>query len=108
TGNAVQKVSTGWQPLLDSGTNTPQGLPFKLYGTEMGAPTAYCIPVGTNSNYYINNFETTGGSANISNMNSGFSAGGYGDFYNTHSVAQAPGEDVSFTAGFPTGQTYGF
>src|SRR5690606_22404497 len=30
TGNAVQKVSTGWQPLLDSGTNTPQGLPFKL------------------------------------------------------------------------------
>lgn len=33
TGNALQNVSTGWVPLTDSGTLTPQGLPFQMYGT---------------------------------------------------------------------------
>lgn len=35
TGNAIQQTSTGWQPMVDSGTNTPQGLPFQIYGTEV-------------------------------------------------------------------------
>lgn len=35
TGNALQyTTSTGsWKPVLDSGTSTQQGLPFKIYGT---------------------------------------------------------------------------
>lgn len=32
TGNAKQKTSTGWANLLDGGTSTQQGLPFKIYG----------------------------------------------------------------------------
>ena len=40
----------------------------------------YCIPEGTNTARYINNFSTTGGSQNISNLGSGFSPGGYSDY----------------------------
>ncbi|QAA82038.1 T9SS type A sorting domain-containing protein [Aequorivita sp. H23M31] len=37
TGNAMQNLSqtTGWQALLDGGTNTPQGVPVDIYGTEV-------------------------------------------------------------------------
>lgn len=33
TGNAIQKTTAGWADLMDTGTNTQQGLPFKIYGT---------------------------------------------------------------------------
>ncbi|MFA7615868.1 MAG: GEVED domain-containing protein, partial [Weeksellaceae bacterium] len=73
-----------------------------------GGGSDYCIPAGTNSNYYINDFFTTGADTNITNMGSGFSPGGYGDFYSTHGVSAAVGDSFDFTANFPTGQTYGF
>ena len=67
----------------------------------------YCIPEGTDSSRYISNFSTTGGVDNISNLESGFSDGGYGDFFDTHGASQIQGESVSFestveggTAGF--------
>ena len=56
-----------------------------------GGGIVYCIPQGTNASRFIENFSTTGGSANISNMGSGFSTAGYGDFYDTHTVAQEQG-----------------
>ncbi len=59
--------------------------------------TVYCIPEGTNPDRYIDNFATTGGTQDISNMGSGFSPDGYGDFYDTHTVAQEQGESVEFT-----------
>ncbi|MGO3182241.1 MAG: GEVED domain-containing protein [Aequorivita sp.] len=62
-----------------------------------GGGSAYCIPEGTNSDRFIDNFSTTEGSDNISNMGSGFSAEGYGDFYDTHSVTQEQGETVEFS-----------
>lgn len=71
------------------------------------AEECYCIPEGTNSSRYINNFATTGGSENISNMGSGFSPNGYGDFYDTHTVAQEPGEIVEFSVDLEGG-TFGF
>src|SRR5690606_34658295 len=107
TGNGLQYTGTAWQPWLDTGSNTAQGLPFKIIGQANSAPITYCIPARTNSSYYINNFTTTGGATNISNTNSGFSTGGYGDFYDTHTVTQVPGGTINFEAGFPTGQTYG-
>lgn len=56
----------------------------------------YCIPEGTNSNRYIDNFTTTNGVQNINNTNSGFSTGGYGDFTGDHIVEQEPGEEIEF------------
>ena len=209
TGDALQKGSAGWGPWLDSGTNTPQGVPFQIHGEEAGGgggcewtvivqgtsfgdevewelreaggavllsgggygqgyydeqttnaegplefyinsigtfgdntpaytiltdgneildgvlpggeeatfsdlncdtgggTITYCIPEGTNDTRFIDNFSTTGGSENVSNMASGFSPAGYGDFYDTHTVAQELGGEVEFavdveggTAGF--------
>ncbi len=96
TGDALHRTSTGWEPWVDTGTTTPQGLPFQIEGVEGGGGGAYCIPEGTNSSRYIDNFATTGGSENISNMGSGFSPDGYGDFYDTHTVAQEQGESIDF------------
>lgn len=39
--------------------------------------TGYCIPSSTSSSSYVDNFTTSGGSQNISNLASGFTAGGY-------------------------------
>lgn len=33
TGNARQYTSAGWADFVDSGTSTPQGMPFKIYGS---------------------------------------------------------------------------
>src|SRR5690554_1365767 len=66
----------------------------------------YCTPEGINSARYINNFATTGGSENISNMGSGFSTGGYGDF-TSMKVKQVQTNEVDFTVGIEGG-TAGF
>src|SRR5690554_6196800 len=89
---------------------SPQSTDYTIHIESVGGdpdPSAYCIPEGTNSARYIDNFSTTGGTQDVSNMGSGFSPDGYGDFYDTHNVAQAHGEDVTFevdieggTAGF--------
>ena len=41
--------------------------------------TGYCVPSSSSASTYVDNFSTTNGSVNISNLNSGFTAGGYFD-----------------------------
>jgi hypothetical protein len=36
TGDALQRTGGIWAPMVDGGTSTPQGLPFKIYGTKSG------------------------------------------------------------------------
>src|SRR5690606_30084800 len=67
----------------------------------------YCIPEGVNTARYINNFTATGNTDSVSNLASGFSAGGYGDFFDTHTVSQAPEGTVSITSDV-IGGTAGF
>ncbi|WP_310992045.1 GEVED domain-containing protein [Aequorivita marina] len=57
----------------------------------------YCVPEATNSERFIDNFSTTLGSDNISNLESGFSADGYGDFSDTQGVTQARNQSVDFS-----------
>ena len=66
----------------------------------------YCIPSGTTASYFINNFTTTGGVQNISNLASGFSPNGYGDFTATDTVSQMHGETVNFNGDY-SGGTFG-
>ncbi len=56
----------------------------------------YCIPVGTSTTNYITGFSTTGGTVNISNVDNGLSAGGYGDFFLFHNLTQEIGDSVDF------------
>ncbi len=62
----------------------------------------YCIPNGTNSSYYIDDFSTSGGVTNITNNNSGYSTNGYGNFTNL-SVSQYRGATVNFYGNFTDG-----
>jgi len=66
----------------------------------------YCIPSSTNSSRYINDFSTTGGINNISNLSSGFSTDGYGNFTSDFAT-QTAGLSLDFTADF-NGGTFGF
>lgn len=68
--------------------------------------TGYCQFTSTSTTRYINNFETQGAEQNISNLNSGMSPNGYGDF-TSMVVSTYSGGDFDFTASFGDG-TYGF
>ena len=57
--------------------------------------SGYCVPSSSSALTYINNFSTSGGNVNISNLLSGYTAGGYQDNYATHYVEVGAG--TSFT-----------
>jgi hypothetical protein len=67
--------------------------------------TGYCPASSPGTTYYLTDFSTTGGTDNITNNNSGLSAGGYGDFSDM-AVSQYPGSNFDFSAGFSADQTY--
>lgn len=61
-------------------------------------PTSHCIPPATTANgTYINRFSTTGGTPNITNNGSGWSANGYADNYPTMTVGQFATGTVNFS-----------
>lgn len=67
----------------------------------------YCPSTSTDTGYRIVNFTTSGGITNISNLGSGLSAGGYGDF-TAMSVSQSAGAGITFSADFNGTNTFGF
>ena len=71
--------------------------------------SAYCSSFSTSTEYFIKNFATTGGLANISNLNTTQSPNGYGN-YTSQAVSQYPGSAINFTSsfGFQTYYTFGF
>ena len=105
TESQIEAERTERQVLSPAGVITGQ-----TSNRPIAFPAAYnvfCIPEGTNAGRYIDNFSTTDGSENISNMGSGFSTDGYGDFYDTHTVTQEQGETVEFSVDIEGG-TAGF
>ena len=81
-----------------SGTSTWVG-PFSFY-------TGYCVPSSSSALSYIDNFTTSGGATNISNLVSGFTAGGYFDG-TTQAVESYPSGTFDFNATI-VGGTVGF
>jgi hypothetical protein len=72
------------------------------------ASQCYCIPGGTNSSYYINDFSTSGGVQNISKTGTGFATGGYGNYTTTDTVAVAASGIFNINAAFGSGtNTFG-
>ena len=47
TGNSLQYdvALNTWAPIIDSGSNTGQGLPFQIYGNPAAFPGSYCGPL---------------------------------------------------------------
>jgi hypothetical protein len=70
---------------------------FTSWVTSSSFYTGYCIPqIVTNTATYINNFSTSSGSTNISNLGSGFTTNGYQDNYATMTVSQYATGSVNF------------
>lgn len=91
--------------LLKNGTMLFTLMVFLAMTQSMSAQ--YCVPEATNSARFINNFSTTNGEENISNLDSGFSADGYGDFYETHTLSKSLNQSVDFSVDI-IGGTAGF
>ncbi|MEY2693532.1 MAG: putative adhesin [Bacteroidota bacterium] len=68
--------------------------------------TGYCPSVSTATGYYISDFSTTGGTANITNNGTTLSASGYGN-YTAMSVSQQNFGAINFSSTF-VGGTFGF
>ncbi|CCG54114.1 Protein of unknown function precursor; putative adhesin [Flavobacterium indicum GPTSA100-9 = DSM 17447] len=68
--------------------------------------TGYCSSTSTTSTYFINNFSTTGGTLNITNNGSGYSATGYGNF-SAQVVSQQPFGSVNFSIALNSTYTFG-
>lgn len=67
-----------------------------LNGNTTTLAGSYCSSTSTSSSNFINQFSTTGGSTNITNNSSGYSATGYGNFTGM-TVSQAPYGTVNFS-----------
>jgi hypothetical protein len=59
---------------------------------------SYCSPSSTLSGTYINNFSTTNGITNITNNGTGFTTGGYANYFATLSVSQYAGSSINWSA----------
>lgn len=58
---------------------------------------SYCTPAApSTTTSFVNNFSTTGGITNISNLGTGFTAGGYAN-YTAQSCSQYPSSSVSYS-----------
>ncbi|MCY1229127.1 hypothetical protein D9M72_414830 [compost metagenome] len=66
---------------------------------------AYCTPAATSTSSFIKDFSTTGGSTNITNLNTGQGTGGYAN-HTTMVVGQYGGASVNFRAVYNSG-TFG-
>ncbi|WP_040248291.1 GEVED domain-containing protein [Psychroserpens mesophilus] len=62
----------------------------------------YCSPSSSDTNYYIDDFITTGAITNINHTGTGFSTNGYGNF-TTLSVEQFASSNIDFTINFVGG-----
>ncbi len=81
---------------------------FSVWSPYVSFYTGFCISTSTSSTYYINNFSTTGGTLNITNNGSGYTATGYGNF-TAQAVSQVNSGIVNFSTTFYDGfYTYGF
>ncbi|MGB3525731.1 MAG: GEVED domain-containing protein, partial [Flavobacteriales bacterium] len=97
-----QSVATDYYCAVTCSTG-PSTVNSGTLSVGMNAPNAcYCTPGGNSATRYINAFTTTGGTQNISNTASGYSAGGYGDF-TALTVTQNALGTVDFTAIYSTG-----
>lgn len=61
-----------------------------------GTTVNYCTPSSTSSSTYINNFSTSLGATNISNLSSGYTTGGYQNNYATSAVTAMPTTSFDF------------
>ena len=95
---AITATSTGLMPnttyYLHVRSNCGTG--FSVWSTSSAFYTGYCLAGSSSATSFINDLTTTGGTSNISNLASGYSTGGYGDF-TAQKVTQVQGGAITVT-----------
>ena len=81
---------------LETNFNYQGSFNHVFFSSSAIAMSDYCIPSASVTSRFINNFSTDGGHQSVANLESGFSANGYGDFTNL-TVEQGQGGAISFT-----------
>ncbi|MDG4951333.1 GEVED domain-containing protein [Weeksellaceae bacterium KMM 9724] len=81
---------------LENSLNYQGNFNHVFFRNSAFAMSDYCIPSATVTSRYINNFTTEGGHQSVSNLDSGFSPDGYGDFTDMV-VEQGQGGAVNFS-----------
>ena len=96
SGNGTTATVTGEAPgtATITATMSYQGTDYTATAAITVEDPSYCEPVfGGGYGIYITNFTTEAGI----NNSTGFSTGGYGDYYDSHSAEIEPGETLDFT-----------
>lgn len=83
------------------GTGQAYAGAFNICVTTLDNPAPYCAAPNNHppAQEYIKNFSTTLGTSNISNLSSGFSTNGYGNF-TSQSVVANPNSTINFSCTF--------
>jgi hypothetical protein len=105
---ATQAVATYYHCRVTCANGGLIGNSSSLQETMASLSSCYCTPSGSSASYFIDDFSTTGGSTNITNNNSGYSATGYGSFTG-QTVTQMQNSIVNFSISNDGGfYTYGY
>lgn len=93
-----------WRIVPRNSCGLTTGTPINWSFTTSGA-VCYCTPPATGSSTrYIDSVTASGTLINNSNLASGYSAGGYGNFSATTIATQIPGAGINFDVNFVGGQ----
>ncbi|WP_412987224.1 T9SS type A sorting domain-containing protein [Pontimicrobium sp. IMCC45349] len=68
------------------------------YNFTTATDGCYCTPSSTSTATYVNDFSTTGGTNNISNLGSGYATDGYGDNSAAMTVTTYAGSSITFSS----------
>lgn len=97
TGTLLANTTYYWRVVAKNTCGNAVGSSTWTFTTS--AVGCYCSSTSTTPTYFIEDFSTTGGFSNISNINSGYSATGCGNF-TTQTVSQVNNGSVNFLTDF--------
>jgi len=95
---SAMATPTDYRYIIACGTNADTS---NILTTTINPSTqCYCNPSVSYTDYFIDTFQTFGGDINVSNLGSGLSSGGYGDFAGSDTLSASLGTSISFSAKF--------
>ena len=97
TGTLLANTTYYWKIVGKNACGDAIGSSTWTFTTAAITCTSYCASTSTSSTVHFTSFSTTGGTTNVSNLGSGYSLNGYGNFTTTQITTQALAGTVSFS-----------
>jgi len=97
TGTLLANTTYYWKIVGKNACGDAIGSATWTFTTATATCTSYCASTSTSSTVHFTSFSTTGGTTNVSNLASGYSVNGYGNFTATQITTQALAGTVNFS-----------